>query len=401
LYCRGNNLQENTKKKILAIELAILVVLSTVIVSINLDKLENVFSQPEKDVSDISQDVYSNEDEILQSTNENVIELIQQLDESLILGYLEKITSFGPHFSSSRTIEDVGDYIYSEFQSMGLNVRYQSWEAWVPFLKRPLIWHGRYNGKNIEATLQGTDGNSDEIFVIFAHYDGWRRSPAADDDGSGVAAVLAAAELMSKYEFNHTVRFVTLSGHEQGLLGSYYYAQEAVDNNDNIVAALCVDMIGYPGTSNEDNKVRVFENEQSRWITDFTINISQRYSEFLDLEVIQVDDPTGHASDYLNFWDFGLNTVFYHEIVMSDNRHTPKDTIENMDVPYATKISKLITATLAEFAWSDQSEWPDPSLTSMPINQQSVPGLQKRLEKFPILERILSSRSYFSRILRL
>lgn len=326
---------------------------------------------------------------------------MQQLDESLMLGYLEKITSFGPHVTGTRTIEDVGDYIYNEFQNMGLKVRYQSWRAWVPYLKRPLIWHGWYNGNNIEATLHGTYRNSDGIFVIFCHYDSWRRSPAADDDGSGVAAVLTAAKLMSKYEFNHTVRFVTLSGHEQGLLGSYSYAQEAVDNNDNIVAALCVDMIGYPGPSKEDNKVRVFENEQSRWITNFTINISQRYSDIFDIEVIPVDDPTGHASDYLNFWDFGLNTVFYHEIVMSDNRHSPKDTIENMDVPYATKISKLIIATLAEFALDNQSEWPDPSPASMPINQQSVTGLQKILEKFPILERILSSHSYFSRILRL
>ena len=185
------------------------------------------------------------------------------------------------------------------------------------------------------------------------------------------------------------------------MLGSYSYVKEAVENNDNIVAALCVDMIGYPGPNNEDNKVRVFENEQSSWITDFTINVSQSYSELLDLDVITVDDPTGHGSDYLNFWDVGISTVFYHEIVMADVRHTPEDTIENMDVPYATKISKLITATLTEFAWSNLSNWPDPPPTSMPTYQVLGTNLQKDLAQFPILERILLSHSYFNRILPL
>jgi aminopeptidase YwaD len=318
----------------------------------------------------------------------------------MILGYLEKITAFGSHVTKTSSSEELGDYIYNEFQNMGLDVRYQSWEMRVPYLKRPFIYHGWYNGKNIEATLPGTDENCDKIFVIFAHYDGWKRSPAADDDGSGVAAVLSAAEIMSEYEFNHSVRFVTVSGHEQGLLGSYSYVKEAAENNDNIVAALCVDMIGYTGTNDEDNKVRVFENEQSSWITNFTINISKVYSELFDLEVITVDDPKGHASDYLNFWDFGINTVFYHEIVMTDYRHTPKDTIENMDVPYATKITQLITATLAEFAWSNLSKWPEPTPASMPTYQLLGMDNQENLTKFPILEQIFSSHSYFNRILQ-
>ena len=158
---------------------------------------------------------------------------------------------------------------------------------------------------------------------------------------------------MSQYEFNHTIRFVTVPGHEQGMFGSEFYVSEALHNNDNIVATICVDQIGYLETRSEENKVRVFENEQSSWITNFTITINKRYSEFLNFEIVVVGDPKGHWSDYLKFWKYDFDAVFYHEIIMSDDRHTSKDTIENMDVPYATKITKLAMATLAEFAWGE------------------------------------------------
>lgn len=359
----GNNLLESTKKKIIAIELVTLVLLSAVIVFINQDNFGNIFSQSEPDTL---QDDSFEEDDIIDLTNENVIEMIQQLDESMILGYIEKLVSFGPHPTARRflgkifdlSIEKVSRYIYNEFQSMGLEVRYQTWkqELTIRNLWNPPGYKGWLEGKNIEATLPGTDESSNEIYVMVAHYDTTRDSPGADDDGSGIAAMLSAAKLMSQYSFNHTIRFVTVSGHEQGLFGSYSYAKEARNNNDNIVATLCVDMIGYPGPNDRDDELRVFENEPSRWITDFTYDVNQRYSEYLNLEIFRVGNPKGHLSDYLNFWDFDFDTVFYHEIIMTDYRHSPEDTIENMDVAYATKISKLILATFAEFAWDNHNQ---------------------------------------------
>ncbi|MCK4902567.1 MAG: hypothetical protein KAS76_04345, partial [Thermoplasmatales archaeon] len=83
----GNNLLESTKKKIIAIELVTLVLLSAVIVFINQDNFGNIFSQSEPDTL---QDDSFEEDDIIDLTNENVIEMIQQLDESMILGYIEK-----------------------------------------------------------------------------------------------------------------------------------------------------------------------------------------------------------------------------------------------------------------------------------------------------------------------
>lgn len=126
------------------------------------------------------------------TTNIDIIELLQQLNESLILGYLENLTSFGPRFTGTEACNQEAHYLYQTFQDMGLAVRYHNYtDSYV-------------SGSNIEATLYGSD--STNIFIICAHYDSVAAGPGADDDLSGVAAVLAAAKIMRNYEFH--IRFV-------------------------------------------------------------------------------------------------------------------------------------------------------------------------------------------------
>lgn len=88
---------------------------------------------------------------------------------------------------------------------------------------------------NTVATLKGTDPNDSRIFIISGHLDsrrtdvmdGTNDSPGANDDGSGSAAVMECARVMSKHSFPATIIFVAVSGEEQGLLGSGYMAKKA------------------------------------------------------------------------------------------------------------------------------------------------------------------------------
>jgi len=359
-------LRESNKKIIIAIEIVILIILSSLLVIANLDKFENNFSQslPPRDDS-------IKENELMDPITENVIEMIPQIEESTLLGYLQKLTSYGPHPTSRRIqsiisnrpivgkfydlpIEKVANYIYNEFESMGLEVRYQTWKEDLTFqnLRKPKYYPGWCIGNNIEATLPGMDKTSDKIFIFSAHYDSWQRSPGATDDSSGVAAILTIAKLMSQYEFNHTIRFVMFSGEEQGLLGSHSYVEESYNNNDNIIAALNADQIGGSKSVDENGNIWVIENEPSSWITEITINVSQRYSEYIGLEIIKLDISSGHRSDNINFWQFNYDSIHYHEpIDHNKNIHSPQDTIENMDKAFLIKASRLIFATLAELAW--------------------------------------------------
>jgi len=281
---------------------------------------------------------------LLQTSNEEIIDMIQELDGGMILEYLENLTAFGPRETGTIECQDAGEYIYNEFESMGLDVRYHNWS------------YSGYEDRNIEATIHGTDPTSDEIYIICGHYDSVLGSPGADDDGSGTAAVMTAAYIMSQYTFNHTIRFVAFSGEEQGLLGSHEYVAEAYANGDNIIATLNADMLGYAETEYEGNNVKIYEEESSEWVTDFMDDVGSQYYGYIKLDVI----PSGWSwgSDHYYFWEYGYSAIFIHEYHFSPYWHTPEDTIENMNNSYLTKTSRLLLATLAELAQTWRISFP-------------------------------------------
>jgi hypothetical protein len=293
--------------------------------------------------------------------NEDIIDMLQQVDTGMILGYELNITGFGPRETGTQACRNAATYLYNEFRAMGLGVRYHNWSYWG------------YSGSNIEGTLLGDDPSSDEIYLICGHYDSVAGSPGADDDASGVTAVLAAAELMSHYSFNHTVRFVAFSGEEQGLLGSYKYVEEAYNHQDNIVAVLNADMIAYATTTYDGSRIKVFDDGDSAWITTFTSTVSQTYNSYIGIQVI----PSGWTwgSDHNSFWDFGYNAVFYFENFETPYYHTSGDTIEHINLTYAMKNTRLTLATLAELSELQPSNVVDPDQTIVTLTDENLPGL--------------------------
>jgi hypothetical protein len=270
------------------------------------------------------------------SFSTEVTGMILQVDESLVSGYISALVGFGPRVTGTSACYAAGDYIYATFSSMDLEVKYHYWSS------------GSYDGNNIEATLYGEDESSDEIYVVCGHYDSVPGSPGADDNAAGTAAVMAAAKVMSQYKFQHTIRFVAFSGEEQGLYGSYYYAQEAYNSGDNIIAVLNADMIGYAETQEDRSRVKIFQDGASSWIMSYTSQVSQTYDEHVGLTIIDAG-YTGN-SDHASFWQFGYNAVFYHEYKFNPYYHSPQDTIDKMDMDYDMRVSRLILATLAELS---------------------------------------------------
>jgi len=266
----------------------------------------------------------------------DIIDLITQINESMILGYLQGLTNIGPRVTGETGCEQAAEYIYNEFSSMGLQVRYDNW-----------IYAG-YDSNNVEATLPGVDPSSDDIYIICGHYDTVPGSPGADDDGSGVAAVLAAAQVMSQYEFNHTIRFVAFSGEEEGLFGSYMYVQDAYNNGDDIKGVLNADMIGFALDDYQASYLNIFEDDTSEWLYGFTFYVNQLYDQYIDLQLIHGGWSWG--SDHYYFWEFGYSAIFYHEYEFNHYYHSPDDTIEHMNLTYDKKGTRLLIATLAVLA---------------------------------------------------
>ena len=138
---------------------------------------------------------------------------------------------------------------------------------------------------NVIGELPGTDPTAG-YYLICAHYDAigsrtkggwnWRTDPApgADDNASGVAAVLEAARVLSQVDLPWTVRFALWSGEELGLHGSREYAGRAGDDDDRILGVINIDMVGY---NRQRNRVELVTNPASQWIVDLLEGANERY----------------------------------------------------------------------------------------------------------------------------
>ncbi len=284
----------------------------------------------------------------IQSNTVDVIEIIQQMDEAMFLGYIENITAFGPRETETNASMEAGSYIFDEFTSMGLEVRFHNWSQL------------NLDDRNIEATLHGTDETRDDIYIICAHHDSVEGCPGADDDASGVAAVLSAANIMSQYNFEHTIRFVTFSGEEQGRRGSHNYALEAYENGDNIIGVLNADAIAYAPTEDDAGKI-LLETPGQFYPPDelynFVVDVNSEYDEYINLEIFPYD-AGARAADHYEFAYFGYPALWFFEYEFNAYYHSANDTIDKLNPSYGVKVTKLIIAALAELANSDMGERP-------------------------------------------
>lgn len=265
----------------------------------------------------------------------DILQMIKQVNTSHLQNYIQTIQGFGPHPTGSEACDALAAYLYNSLDGYGLSVRYDPWR------------YKLQSGNNIEATLQGTS-NSTSTVIVCAHYDSVQISPGADDDGSGVSVILAVADIMSKYSFNSTVRFVLFSGEEQGLLGSYRYAQDAYRNDEQIMGVLNLDGVGYANTTEDGRKIKHHTNDQSAWMVDRSSSIAALYAEEIGLEIIR--RPHVSYSDHQSFVTFQYDASYLLEYTLNPYYHTSQDTLEHMNLTYLTKVCKLTVGILASIA---------------------------------------------------
>jgi aminopeptidase YwaD len=265
----------------------------------------------------------------------DILQMIQQVNASQLRSYIQHISQFGPHPTGSTACIALATYLYDTLGSFGLPVQYDPW------------FYKLRTGKNIEATLQGTS-NPNGIVIISAHYDSVKVSPGADDDGSGVAAVLAVADILSKNHFNSTIRFVLFSGEEQGLLGSHEYAQDAYQNHENIIADLNLDGVGYAATTEDGSLIKHHTNNQSAWMVDISQAIATTYWDEIQLNVLRL--PPVSFSDHASFVTYHYDASYLLEYTLNPYYHTSNDTLDHMNITYLTKVCKLAVGTLATIA---------------------------------------------------
>ena len=277
--------------------------------------------------------------------------ILDRINESLLRGFLEALVDFSPRMTGTYGCEQAAKYIYQQFSEMGLQARYQ---PWIAFGNR--YFPRFFRSENVEGILEGTRSVDDHIIVFNAHYDTVRRTPGADDNGGGVAAVLAAASVLSQFEFNHTLKFVAFSGEEIGLLGSHAYARESYENGDDILVDLNADMIAYTETSEGGRKYRVYGTQDVQWIMDQigVLNAECGIDFELQPRVLNEDASRG-GSDYFSFMKYGYEVVSFFEYEWNPRMHTADDSLEFINFSYLVNTTRLIVATMAFLADTDET----------------------------------------------
>ncbi|MFO7618534.1 MAG: M20/M25/M40 family metallo-hydrolase, partial [Thermoplasmata archaeon] len=168
-------------------------------------------------------------------------EIILRINESLMAKHVQALQDYKTRYAfRGDKCFAVADYINEHFLQNGLETSYHDFT------------YGGYRMRNVIGQKTGAT-SPDETYIICAHYDSvstysgmsWTNAPGADDNGSGVAAVMAAAELLSDYNFTHTIRFIAFSGEELGLKGSMNYTDHIIALGENIRGVVNLDMIAF------------------------------------------------------------------------------------------------------------------------------------------------------------
>jgi Zn-dependent M28 family amino/carboxypeptidase len=245
---------------------------------------------------------------------------------------------------------------------------------------------------NVFALQRGTTRPND-VVIITGHIDSrvtdvmnaTADAPGANDDGSGTAAAIEAARVLSRHRFPATIVYAALSGEEQGLYGGKVMADYAKAQGWNVVANLNNDIIGNSCGSDgvcDPNVVRVFsegprwqgreelasqirslggENDSpSRNLSRFLDSLAERVNVGLDVRQIWRNDRFGRGGDHTEFLNAGYPAVRFsvsvenynhqHQDLRVENGVEYGDTIDKMDFPYFTKIVRLNVAALAALA---------------------------------------------------
>lgn len=324
--------------------------------------------------------------------------MLKEVSTDSLQSYIDQMVAFGTRSTLStvsdehRGIGAARRWVLDKFQSFAkksdgrMTAKIDSW-----LLQPGTRVKTAHEIGNVMATLKGSDPADNRIFIVSGHLDSRRSdvmdsvgiAPGANDDASGVAAVLEMARIMSQHKFPATIIFVAVSGEEQGLYGSEHLAEEAKKNNWHIAAMLNNDIIGASlssGTNIRNNtRVRVFsegipanadekmirrirllgmENDSpSRELARYMQEMAERYVPHLDVKMEYRNDRFLRGGDHLPFQQRGFTAVrmtemnenFYHQHqdVRTENGIEYGDLPKFMDFEYLRKNTCLNLSTLA------------------------------------------------------
>lgn len=330
-------------------------------------------------------------------------QMVAEVSEANIRNSVEKLVSFGTRHTLSETESETRGigaarrWIESQFDDISsksggrLQVELQSYMQ--PPDNRRITRDVEI--VNVIATLPGDDPvAAKRVLVVSGHYDSICSdptdaecdAPGANDDASGVAAVLELARIMSTRKFEATIVFAAVAGEEQGLFGSRHMARQMKDSNTQVAAMFTNDIVGntlgqngvrdrgrirvfsegvpVTATSEADRQLRLAtgnENDSpSRQLARYVDSACQQYVPGFDVVLIWRRDRFLRGGDHTAFSEQGFPAVRFtelnedyrhqHQNVREENGQQYGDLVRFVDFGYVAQVTRANLAALAEMA---------------------------------------------------
>lgn len=268
--------------------------------------------------------------------------LVELVSAEALRETVEALAAFPTRHTFSPHLGEAAGRISDQFTAAG----------YTDVVRRP--WsHAGHSGDNVVCTKPGT-GSGDPVIIVCAHYDcrmedlnnATARAPGADDNGSGVAAILEIARLLAPVALSATVRFVAFSGEEQGLWGATEYAAQLHAAGTDVYRVINLDMVGRPP---EDGSVTVERDEGNAVPSNDAASqalgavMAQAAASYTALPVKL--GPI-YASDYMPFEAHSDVTVGAYEGEGNPHYHRTSDKPATLDYGYLAAVTKTVLATL-------------------------------------------------------
>jgi hypothetical protein len=269
-----------------------------------------------------------------------IAEMVAQVSRERLAADIRGLEAFSTRHTTTSNSQAAALAIRDELLGLGLATEMEDF---------PVGTTGRTAG-NVIATLPGRAVPS-VVVLVSAHYDSTSDqsgvlAPGADDNASGTAAVIELARVLSAFEFDFTLRFAAWGAEEQGLVGSRYHAQRALERGEVVLADLTLDMIGYVDQAPEDLELIV--HPSSDWVYQ---RFAAAVAAYAPLPVVPQVRAT-FGSDCTSFWERGYPALCAIEDYPLKNPyyHRTTDRIETLDPDFVASVTAATLAAAADLA---------------------------------------------------
>lgn len=322
--------------------------------------------------------------------NSTDINQILEVDVNRIKADIEHLCQSPRHSSENpEAHKEAAQHIAESLRSSGCDAEEQVFMVPAESTERP--------GLNVIGTLQPNESgkrptsHSPSAVLIGAHYDTVPGSPGADDNASGVAAMLECARILGNMDRKRPLIFAAFDAEERqpevGLHGSTAYAGQLKERNEasQIKAAYILEMVGFTAPAGEQkvptglqfvfprafdrllnekfagNSVVTISDRKSRNAGQIFEEAARMNSEALPVLPLEVPRwlPVPHnlkRSDHAPFWDAGIPAVMIGDTAnfRNPNYHTPTDTPVTLDYGLIRRVTEAIARVAVEHATQDE-----------------------------------------------